>query len=486
MMWYEATATYAEDETFDNANDNYNYLWPDAEQCLGEWGASPYPNWLVFRHAAEHYGGTNTANAGGGEDIIQDLFVSIGAGRGALGAYEDALPLKGTTLDDQFHQYAIATKFSKTCGSGYSSPYCYEEGADYVQHKGGVPASHATIATVVGSYSGTIRDNYAVNWVTLPTGAAPFSARLTNTATGGDLRGTLVCDTGSGFRMSAFPQVVTAGTSSQIATFNPVGCQTIVAVITNQAKTDDNPASCASHGYALQLVQEGGGPTPTSTPTVTKTPTATATATVTATPTTPAACSISINSGVAYTAERSVTLTFSAQGASEMQLSNDGGFAGATWQPYQSQTSWIMEDPGARIATLVVYARFRNAQSQLLCGGGNFSDNIVYDPLPPTVNLSIEQPAPLLTYNRGSVTVTVQASDQENGSGVADLQKSMNSNFVGATWQPFATSFVVDAGTENAIWYVRVRDHVGNVSSTASINVEGGTTTTLFLPVLRR
>lgn len=56
-MWYESTASYVEDEVFDDANSNYIYLWPEVSNSLGAWpnnaapfGISQYSNFLFFRN----------------------------------------------------------------------------------------------------------------------------------------------------------------------------------------------------------------------------------------------------------------------------------------------------------------------------------------------------------------------------------------------------------------------------------------------------
>ncbi len=139
-MWWESVAAYMEDEVYDASNDNYQYLWPDFNTCLGEYSGNVYSNWLFFRYVAEQNGGTNVTH--GGEDSIQDLWSGIAAGSSAMPAFDTALLSKGTTLADSFHKYAIATRFMKTCPNG--SPYCYEEAASYLA-AGGAISSHGSI-----------------------------------------------------------------------------------------------------------------------------------------------------------------------------------------------------------------------------------------------------------------------------------------------------------------------------------------------------
>ena len=50
----------------------------------------------------------------------------------------------------------------------------------------------------------------------------------------------------------------------------------------------------------------------------------------------------------------------------EVKISNDRGFADATWQPYNEELDWTLRDPGQKIVTLLVYAQFRNKDGQRL------------------------------------------------------------------------------------------------------------------------
>jgi len=125
----------------------------------------------------------------------------------------------------------------------------------------------------------------------LPTTGA-YTVTLTNTASGGQLRGSIVCDSGAVLNVQPLAVVASAGVSTTLAGFDPAGCASVVAVLTNQARTVANPGTCTPASYTLSLSgpQVGPTPTPTITPTATPTPsdtppTATATASVTATAT---------------------------------------------------------------------------------------------------------------------------------------------------------------------------------------------------------
>lgn len=262
-VFVEGGATWMEDEVFDASNDNYNYLWPNFTMCMGEYTASPYPYWIVLRGLTERYG-VGSSNAG--EQIMQDFWEETSQGTGDnLSAINSALVNRGTTLASAYHDAAIAMKFNKSCGGGYGLPYCFEEGASYVASAGQTTV-HGTIASVGGNSSGTIQDHYALNWIQLPAGGSNYNITLHNTSGGGQIRGSIVCDTGSSLTVQPFAAIAGPGATTTLTGFNPGSCTQVVAVLTNHAHTSDNPSSCAARSYILST--STGGPTPTATATL--------------------------------------------------------------------------------------------------------------------------------------------------------------------------------------------------------------------------
>jgi hypothetical protein len=259
LSWIEGGATWMEDEVFDNANLGNDYLYPLFTESMGDYDDSdPYPFWFVFRGLTERFG---TGSAGGGEQVMQEFWERLSQnglnGNGALmqNALNAALQSKGTNLPDAFHAYAIAAKFIRGCGNGYSLPYCFQEAAEYRTSVGGIPAVQRTISASDGSASASIEDNYAINWVRLPATGAPYRVSLSNNGASGAgaMRATVVCDTNSGFRMSGLPSVISGGQATTLASFDPAGCADVVAVITNQAQTDANPDQSLSRPYTMTL-----------------------------------------------------------------------------------------------------------------------------------------------------------------------------------------------------------------------------------------
>ncbi|HYH27967.1 MAG TPA: hypothetical protein VEA19_04215, partial [Actinomycetota bacterium] len=256
----EGIATWMEDEVFDPSNDNYNYLWPQFapradtsdQVSMGQYSLSPYPYWIAWRGITERYG---TGLAGGGEDVMQSFWekVSQDDNWNVLTAMQAAVSTKGATLADAFHAYAIAVRFNRSCTGGYIYPHCFEEGPGYVAAGGAVPA-HGSIETVGASFSGSVQDNYALAWVRLPTSGGPYSVRLSNTSSGGELRGSVVCDTGSSLDVSPLPTTILPGALSTLVGFDPAGCSGSVLVITNQSQTSPNPGSSAARSYTVTTI----------------------------------------------------------------------------------------------------------------------------------------------------------------------------------------------------------------------------------------
>lgn len=258
-IFIEAGATWMEDETFDDANDNYNYLWPVFSSCMGNYNYSPYAYWITFRGMLEPFG---TGVAGGGEDILQGFWELTSQNlANNLGALSQSIAQHGATLADVYHNYAIAVKFNRPCQGGYVRPYCLEEGPEYVAAAG--PSNiNGTITGVGGNYAGSVQDNFAINWVKLPANSGVYDISLRNTSTGGAFRSSVVCDTGTSLRVQPLGAIVGEGGEVTQSDFNSAGCTSVVLVITNQSLTADNPSTCFARTYQI-LTTSRMAPTPT-------------------------------------------------------------------------------------------------------------------------------------------------------------------------------------------------------------------------------
>jgi hypothetical protein len=249
-VFVEGGATWMEDEVQDAADDNYNYLWPDFGESMGDYDPSTfaYPYWITFRGLTERYG---TGTPGGGEQVMQDFWeLTSQNAESNQNAIAAALDARGTTLADAFHAYAVAVKFNRPCGGGGVYPYCFEEGPRY-ESAAGTPPVNRTIASVGGGTTFSVEDNYALAWVALPSSSGEYNVTLNNTSSAGQLRGTVACETGSELRLSPLPAVAASGGSSTLVAFNPVGCTSRVLVVTNQSQTAANPNNSASRSFSV-------------------------------------------------------------------------------------------------------------------------------------------------------------------------------------------------------------------------------------------
>jgi len=270
LSFVEGLSVFMEDEVFDDATLASRRPWPRFHQGLGEHGGQTdldiYNIWVVFRAMFERDG---TTTAGGGEQRAEDFWRTVGKfgvagrtdGRLMIEALSSALALRGgPTLPEAFHAYAIAVRFAKACGGGLSYPHCLEEGPQWLINKGPLPIHRTVGAVGAAAVTGTLEDDYSLNWVDLPVGAS-FDVTVRNTSAGGQLRTSAVCETNTALVIRQLPQVVGAGASSTLGGFDARNCQRATAVITNEANTQANPTASASRTYQVATVaaEPGGG-----------------------------------------------------------------------------------------------------------------------------------------------------------------------------------------------------------------------------------
>ncbi len=106
---------------------------------------------------------------------------------------------------------------------------------------------------LTGSYNGTISDNYGMRWIDLPV-SSPISITLQNISAGSQLRGSVVAETASGLVVTSFPTIISNGGSTSLHNFSaPAGTTRLIAVITNQTQTSNNPSVCSTGAYSLSL-----------------------------------------------------------------------------------------------------------------------------------------------------------------------------------------------------------------------------------------
>lgn len=211
---------------------------------------------------------------------------------------------------------------------------------------------------------------------------------------------------------------------------------------------------------------------------------------------------MTINQGALFTNQTAVTLSITGRtGTTEMQVSNDGGFAGATWENCRATKPWEITRFGNSILPRTVYIRYRDTQGTV---SGVFQDDIILDVTAPSGSVEIlpignlqqqrQQPAigpaaqgvrptqnssaestvylPLVSTQQtncpavGTANVTVNLTAQDDVSGVADMLISNSAGFACAVWQPFKAtqSWFVPTGATTTV-YAQFRDNAGNVSA---------------------
>ena len=111
--------------------------------------------------------------AGGGEDVIQDIWKGIAQGKWGVVAFNDALGRQrhdtGRHLPQLRHRQPLPEELVRPAIRTATR----KRTTTMSRYKGGMPANNGNVASVPGSYSGSIKDNYAINWVGLPTSGGP-------------------------------------------------------------------------------------------------------------------------------------------------------------------------------------------------------------------------------------------------------------------------------------------------------------------------
>jgi hypothetical protein len=207
---------------------------------------------------------------------------------------------------------------------------------------------------------------------------------------------------------------------------------------------------------------------------------------------------VSIDNDVSAINSLSTTLTFTGTNIFEMRVGNQEDLSDVTWQPYSPTLQWQFE-PANGMATRMVYAQFRDTNRDPLCDAGTLSDDVLFDPLPPTGS------AELLASDEVSATLKLQASDSVDG-----LSLQTDDPVVGSTvpfvailetdsenlindpvelsewvWQPYSETVTVSNAPLYQIWF---RDGAGNVSQ--PVTVEGtlviSNDQSIYLPLVIR
>jgi hypothetical protein len=288
----EAGATLMEDEVADAANDNLHYLsrssgpagrpepnFSDSLVPRPEGDTEFYAAWFLLRGLTERFG---TTVPGGGEQVAQLLW-ELTSGRPPGGSYLGALDRallerSGNTLNlgTAYHDAAIADWFLHDCGTGWPTPYCFEEAPAYRARfaPGGIPPNY-TLAAVPAATPGeaSVERNYAIEFVRLPNTGGSYDVTIANTAPLGAsfsaLRASVVCEKAAGlYRLPADPMTLApvSGEESRTVTINTEECaaNTVAAVVSSANHATQSPQCDSQVRYSVTLSPAGGPATPAS------------------------------------------------------------------------------------------------------------------------------------------------------------------------------------------------------------------------------
>jgi hypothetical protein len=169
----------------------------------------------------------------------------------------------------------------------------------------------------------------------------------------------------------------------------------------------------------------------------------------------PTSGSISINAGDAYTNNSNVTLAMSATGATNMMLSEDSSFTGATYEAYATSKSFTLSSGDD---TKTVYVKYKDAAGNETT---SISDSIILATHAPTGGTVSVNGGASATNSTG-VTLSLYADN------ATQMMISEDSGFVGASYVSYATtkSFTLSSGEGTKTVYVKYKDIAGNATTT--------------------
>jgi len=242
----EGLATWMEDEVFDSSNDSYNYLWPQFAKPMGRYTTSPYPYWVVFRAMAERFG---SGERNGSEAVYQTFWEQVSKGRSTnLKALAKAFKAKNTTLAGAYHGAAIALRFLADCSST-PRKYCLDEGPAYAASVAGPNDDHATLGAA-DSISRRIPNDFALNWIGLPT-AAGTDLTVTHDGGRGVLRVGVACLAGDSVSVTPVGTATKSGDAAASG-LDLSACDAASAVISNVKLTAATPSSITRTRYTIE------------------------------------------------------------------------------------------------------------------------------------------------------------------------------------------------------------------------------------------
>ncbi|MEM1136998.1 MAG: hypothetical protein AAGI07_14270 [Bacteroidota bacterium] len=178
----------------------------------------------------------------------------------------------------------------------------------------------------------------------------------------------------------------------------------------------------------------------------------------------PVSAKIEIDDNSVYTnkIDRKVKLKIFAKEASQMMVSNNPDFSGASWETYQTNKEWILNE---RDGNKQVYAKFKSATETI---SETVKDEIILDtsrPIPLNIELNNGIPN---TFNK-KIVMRVEAK------GATLMQISEDSTFTDIIWRGYTNRsfnyvFTNVSGVQKV--FARFQDQAGNISDIISSKVK--------------
>jgi hypothetical protein len=129
---------------------------------------------------------------------------------------------------------------------------------------------------------------------------------------------------------------------------------------------------------------------------------------------------LSVNNGALFTNNISVYLSNGAKPfTSQMSISNDGGFAGAIWEPYSAHKEWQITQYGNYVIPRVVYIKYKDNDGNI---SSVYQDDIILDVTPPIGSIQIVPNTNVASES--TVTLELHATDDVSGVGFMRISTS--------------------------------------------------------------
>ena len=203
---------------------------------------------------------------------------------------------------------------------------------------------------------------------------------------------------------------------------------------------------------------------------------------------------ISINRAALWTNSTAVSLTLpSKMGTAEMQVSNDGGFFEAQWEPYRLHRDWQITSYGSTTLPRTAYIRYRDTVGTM---SFTYQDDIILDVTAPNAELAQLVPAQLVPSEgiRGhalaAVPIAVHWTGSDDLSGVRWYNVQVRSDITKwldwLTETPSTTQVYEARPGRHYCFRVQAEDNAGNLglySDQKCTNVVGSYTNQ-FLPLI--